>query len=197
MLKFKKIKGNLVHHTAIINWKDLKIGTGNIIGPYVVIGNKAQWKNKKKSGKIVIGNKNIINEFTNIHLPTTLKKLTYIGNNNYIMNSSTIDHDCFIEDHVTISSNVVLGGNVHLMKYSNLGIRTIIHQDQVIGSYTMIGMGSIITRKKVVKPGYVFYGKPIKCIRKNNISLNKNKINSKSLTAEFLRYKKLKDNRGR
>ena len=141
MLKFKKIKGNLIHHTAIINWKDLNIGTGNIIGPYVIIGNKAQWKNKRKSGKIVIGNKNIINEFTNIHLPTTLKKLTFIGNNNYIMNSSTIDHDCFIEDHVTISSNVVLGGNVHLMKYSNLGIRTIIHQDQVIGSYTMIGMG--------------------------------------------------------
>ena len=183
-----------MNHTASFYWKDLKMGTRNIIGPYVVIGNKAQWKKKKKAGKIVIGNKNIINEFTNIHLPTTLKKLTFIGNNNYIMNSSTIDHDCFIEDHVTISSNVVLGGNVHLMKYSNLGIRTIIHQDQVIGSYTMIGMGSIITRKKVVKPGYVFYGKPIKCIRKNNISLNKNKINSKSLTTEFLRYKKLKKN---
>ena len=194
MLKFKKIKGNLIHHTAIINWKDLDIGTGNIIGPYVIIGNKAQWKNKRKSGKIVIGNKNIINEFTNIHLPTTLKKLTFIGNNNYIMNSSTIDHDCFIEDHVTISSNVVLGGNVHLMKHSNLGIRTIVHQNQVIGSYTMIGMGSIITRKNIVKPGYVFYGKPIKLIKKNNISLNKNKINSKSLTAEFLRYKKLKKN---
>jgi len=194
MLKFKKIKGNLIHHTAIINWKDLNIGTGNIIGPYVIIGNKAQWKNKRKSGKIVIGNKNIINEFTNIHLPTILKKLTYIGNNNYIMNSSTIDHDCFIEDYVTISSNVVLGGNVHLMKHSNLGIRTIVHQNQVIGSYTMIGMGSIITRKKIVKPGYVFYGKPIKLIKKNNISLNKNKINSKSLTAEFLRYKKLKKN---
>ena len=194
MLKFKKIKGNLIHHTAIINWKDLNIGTGNIIGPYVIIGNKAQWKNKRKSGKIVIGNKNTINEFTNIHLPTTLKKLTFIGNNNYIMNSSTIDHDCFIEDHVTISSNVVLGGNVHLMKHSNLGIRTIVHQNQVIGSYTMIGMGSIITRKNIVKPGYVFYGKPIKLIKKNNISLNKNKINSKSLTAEFLRYKKLKKN---
>ncbi len=194
MLKFKKIKGNFVHHTAVINWKDLKIGKGNIIGPYVVIGNKAQWKKKRKSGKIVIGNKNIINEFTNIHLPTTLKKLTYIGNNNYIMNSSTIDHDCYIEDHVTISSNVVLGGNVHLMKHSNLGIRTIVHQNQVIGSYTMIGMGSIITRKKIIKPGYVFYGKPIKLIKKNNISLNKNKITGKSLTTEFLRYKKLKKN---
>ena len=48
-----------------------------------------QWKNKKTVGKIVIGNKNIINEYCNIHLPTNLKK-TYIGNNNYLMNSTTV-----------------------------------------------------------------------------------------------------------
>ena len=42
MLKFKKIKGNLVHKTAVVNWKKIKIGKGNIIGPYVVIGNMLQ-----------------------------------------------------------------------------------------------------------------------------------------------------------
>ena len=47
MLKFKKIKGNFVHKTAVINWKKIKIGTGNVIGPYVVIGNVPQWKNKR------------------------------------------------------------------------------------------------------------------------------------------------------
>ena len=47
MLKFKKIKGNLIHNTAVINWDEIIIGKGNIIGPYVVIGNKVQWKNKK------------------------------------------------------------------------------------------------------------------------------------------------------
>ena len=191
MLKFKKIKGNFIHKTAVINWKDLKIGKGNIIGPYVVIGNKGQWKNKKKSGKIIIGNKNIINEYTNIHLPTILKKITFIGNNNYIMNSSTIDHDCYIEDNVILSSNVILGGNVHVMKHSNLGIRTIVHQNQVIGSYSMIGMGSIITRKKKIKPGFVFYGKPIKLIRKNTHILKKKKIGSKMLIKEDLRFNKL------
>ena len=42
-LNFKKIKGNLVHSTSVINWKKIKIGKGNIIGPYVVIGNNPQW----------------------------------------------------------------------------------------------------------------------------------------------------------
>ena len=165
MLKFKKIKGNLIHKTAVINWKKIKIGRGNIIGPYVVIGNAPQWKNKKSVGIIIIGNKNTINEYCNIHLPTNLKKKTYIGNNNYLMNSTTIDHDCYIENNVTLSSNVILGGNVHIMKNSTLGIKTVIHQNQVVGSYSMIGMGSIVTKKIELKPGYIFYGKPVKKVR--------------------------------
>ena len=107
------------------------------------------------------------------------------------MNSSTIDHDCYIEDNITMSSNVVLGGNVHIMKYSNLGIRTIVHQNQVIGSYCMIGMGSIITKNKKIKPGFVFYGKPIKLIRKNIHILQNNKISSKMLAKEKIRFNKI------
>ena len=192
MLKFKKIKGNLVHKTAVINWKKIKIGKGNIIGPYVVIGNIPQWKNKKASGKIIIGNKNIINEYCNIHLPTDLKKVTHIGNNNYLMNSTTVDHDCYIENNVTLNSNVILGGNVHIMKYSTIGIKTVIHQNQVVGSYAMIGMGSIVTKKIELKPGYVFYGKPVKKVKKNIIALNKYKINYKILKKELNRFNKIR-----
>ena len=191
MLKFKKIKGNYVHTTAVINWKSLIIGKGNTIGPYVVIGNQAQWKGKKNIGKIIIGNNNVFNEYTNIHLPTSLKKETIIGNNNYLMNSTTIDHDCYLEDNLIISSNVVLGGNIHIMKHANLGIRTIVHQNQVIGSYSMIGMGSVITKNKKILPGYIYYGKPIKKIKKNILSLKKNKINDKKLKFENIRFKKI------
>ena len=192
MLKFKKIKGNLIHKTAIINWKKVKIGKDNIIGPYVVIGNMPQWKDKQSVGKIIIGNKNVINEYCNIHLPTILKKETYIGNNNYLMNSTTVDHDCYIENNVTLSSNVILGGNVYIMKNSTIGIKTIIHQNQVVGSYTMIGMGSIITKKIKLKPGYIFYGKPAKQVKKNIIALNKYKINYKILKKELNRFKKIR-----
>ena len=191
MLKFKKIRGNYIHHTAIINWKSLIIGKGNTIGPYVVIGNEAQWKGKKSTGKIIIGNNNVFNEYTNIHLPTKLKKKTFIGNNNYIMNSTTIDHDCYLEDFLVISSNVILGGNIHIMKHANLGIKTIVHQNQVIGSYSMIGMGSIITKKKKILPGYVYYGKPVKKIKKNIFSLKKNNISDKKLMNENIRFKKI------
>ena len=147
MLKYLKIKNNLVHKTAVINWKKVKIGKNNVFGPYVVIGNNAQWPKKKSNGYIYIGNNNIFNEYCNVHLPTSLTKKTIIGNYNYFMNSTTIDHDCIIENNITLSSNVILGGNIHIMNNANIGIKSIIHQNQIIGSYTLIGMGSIITKK--------------------------------------------------
>ena len=58
MLNYIKKKGNLIHKTAIINWKKLSIGKNNIIGPYVVIGNFAQHPKMKSNGKIIIGDNN-------------------------------------------------------------------------------------------------------------------------------------------
>ena len=195
MTKFLKIKKNLIHHTAIINWKKLEIGTGNIIGPYCVIGNNAQHASKKSIGKIIIGNNNTFNEYCNIHLPTNLTKKTFIGNNNYFMNSTTIDHDCYIENDITLSSNVILGGNIHIMNGANLGIRTIVHQNQVIGSYSMIGMGAIITKKKIIYPGFIFYGKPVKKKKKNFLSLKRFEINSVILKKELKRFKYIQNNK--
>ena len=147
MLDYIKKNGNLIHRTAIINWKKLLIGKNNTIGPYVVIGNIAQHPKMKSFGVIKIGKNNVINEFCNVHLPKKKKKKTLIGNNNYFMNSTTVDHDCFIENNVVLSSNVVLGGNVHIMEGAQLGIKASVHQNQIIGSYSMIGMNSFITKK--------------------------------------------------
>ena len=192
--KFKRIKGNFVHPTAVINWKKITIGKNNTIGPYVVIGTNPQWKNKRPSGKIIIGNNNIIHEYCNIHLPTSITKKTKIGNNNYFMDSTTIDHDCYIENNVQLNSKVILGGNVHIMNNAQLGIRVTVHQNQIIGSYAMVGMGTIITRKKKIIPGYVYYGKPVKKIRKNFIGLKRNKIKNTILKKEKIRFIKLLKN---
>ena len=107
------------------------------------------------------------------------------------MNSTTIDHDCVIENNITLSSNVILGGNIHIMNNANIGIKSIIHQNQIIGSYSLIGMGSIITKKIHIEPGYIYYGKPVKKIKKNLIGLKKNKINNFILSKEKKRFIKL------
>ncbi len=191
MFKYNKIKNNLIHTTAVIDWKKVKIGVGNVIGPYVVIGNDAQHPNLKSKGFIYIGNDNIFNEYCNIHLPTKISKKTIIGDNNYFMNSTTVDHDCELENNIILSSNVVLGGNVYIMNGAQLGIKSSIHQNQVIGAYSMIGMHSFITKKIKVIPGYTFYGKPAKKIKKNLIGLKRNKISIDIIKKETKRFNTL------
>jgi UDP-N-acetylglucosamine acyltransferase len=191
MLKYKKIKGNLIHKTAVINWSKLSIGKGNTIGPYVVIGNSAQHPKSKSKGVIIIGDNNTFNEYCNVHLPTKIKQKTLIGNNNYFMNSTTIDHDCFLENNIVLSSNVILGGNVYIMNGAQLGIKVCVHQNQTIGSYSMIGMNSFVTKNLKVVPGYKFYGKPAKKKSANIIGLKRNKIRSDQLKKELIRFNKL------
>ena len=191
MHNFKKIKGNLVHKTAVINWKKITIGKGNIIGPYVIIGNKAQHSKLKSSGIIRVGDNNIFNEFTNVHLPTSIKKKTTIGDNNYFMSFTTIDHDCELENNIILSSNVTLGGNVYVMNNTQMGIKSSVHQNQTIGSYSMIGMHSFVTKKLLVTPGFIFYGKPARKVKKNLIGLKRNNISVDIIKKETKRFNDL------
>lgn len=192
MKDYRNFKGNLIHKTAIINWKNLIIGKGNTVGPYVLIGNDPQHPSSKPLGKVIIGNNNIIREFVRINLPTKLKKKTKISNNCYIMSSSIIDHDCFIENNVIFASNVILGGNVYIMQKSQLGIAASIHQNQVIGSYTMIGMSCVITKQNLIYPGYTYVGNPAKKLKKNLFGLSRNNIKKTKLANETIRFKKLR-----
>tara|TARA_B100000575_G_scaffold293434_1_gene304804 strand:+ start:2558 stop:3157 length:600 start_codon:yes stop_codon:yes gene_type:complete len=191
MIKFKKIKGNFVHSSAVIDWDKIQIGKGNVIGPNVIIGTDAQHPYLKSNGKIVIGNYNTFREFTTIHLPTITKKITKIGNKCYFMTLSHIAHDCNIEDEVFFSNNVTLGGNTHVMKKSQLGFNVTVHQNQVIGSFSMIGMSSVITKKTKVLPGYIFAGNPAKKISLNKIGMKKKNISKNDIKKELLRFKLL------
>ncbi len=193
-MKYLKIKNNLIHKTAVIDWKNLKIGKNNIIEAYAVIGGPAQHPQKKSQGKIIIGNNNRINQHVSVNKPTSLRRKTIIGNNNYIMNNSTIDHDCYLENNIVLSSNVLLGGNVHIMEGAQLGIKSIVHQNQIIGSYSMIGMGSIITKSKIIYPGFVYFGRPVKKIKKNKIGIKRNKLSVAFLMSETKRFKKMFEN---
>ena len=188
MTNFKKIKGNLIHKSSIINWDKVKIGKGNIIGPNVIIGTEAQHPYEKSDGKIVIGNRNVFREFTTIHLPTKIKKVTMVGDNCYFMTLSHIAHDCIVEDGVIFSNNVTLGGNTYVMKKSQLGFNVTVHQNQVIGSYSMIGMSSVITKKIKIKPGFIFAGNPAKKISINKIGIKRKNVSKNDLKKEEKRF---------
>ena len=185
---WREIKGNRVHTTAVVNWDQLEIGTGNEIGPYCCIGTDAQHTREESTGKVKIGNNNIFREYSTVHLPTRFTNLTSIGNDCYFMALSHIAHDCTVEDEVIFSNNVTLGGHTHIMRGSQFGFNAIVHQYQVIGSYCMLGMGTIVPAKARIEPGNVYAGNPAKYLRINSIGMERRNVSFPQLKEEKIRY---------
>lgn len=181
---------NTVHQTAIISPK-AKIGTGNYIGPYCIIGDnvilgnfnrleshvcvgspaehREAFHGEKDCGTL-IGDHNIFREFVTIN--SGIDKQTMVGNNVYMLRGSHLGHDVEVKSKVTISCNVMVGGHATIRDGANIGLGTLIHQHIEIGAFTMIGMGSIVTKN--VENFILGYGNPFKPRRINTLGLQRN-----------------------
>ena len=73
--------------------------------------------------------------------------------------------------------------------YLNAGISSL----SVSSSATQANFlgGYLATKKKVIEPGYIFFGKPLKKVRKNLLGLKRNKITKDKLNKEIKRFQRL------
>ena len=127
----------------------VEIGEGTVIGNHVTItGHTSIGKEEQnffitallasllKTKNIVmsqtmlkIGDRNTIREFCTFNLGTIQdKKITTIGNDNWIMAYVHIAHDCIIGDNVILANNTSLAGHVEVNDFAILGGITGVHQ---------------------------------------------------------------------
>ena len=191
-MEWKRINGNSVHDTAIVNWDDIDIGTGNKIYPHCCIGMDAQHVRAQSAGKVRIGNNNTFREFSKVTLPTHHTRETVIENNCYFMQSSLVGHDVHIEDNVILCNGAIVSGHTYVMRGVMLGNNSAVHQYQVLGSYTMMGMGTIISANMKIEPGNVYVGNPAKFLRMNSVGLERNDVSFQDLKIEKDRYEQIK-----
>lgn len=197
---------NSIHPTAVIG-PDVKIGTGNVIGPYcilsgrivlgddnwlgphVVIGTPPEVRGfphgavddtpGADDGAVRIGSHNIIHEFANVQRGWATD--TVIGDNCFIMTQAHIAHDCVIGDAATVSSGVTLGGHAHVFNAANVGMSSVIHQRVAIGPGAMIGMGSAV--RKDAPPFSITVGNPARTTGINSIGLERQGCNEATVAA--------------
>lgn len=193
-----KISNNFIHPTSIIE-DGCILGKNNYIGPfcyikantvlgnnnriegYCSLGTPAEHKDHffDDFGKTVIGDNNIIREFVTINSGTSRK--TIIGNNNIFLRGTYIGHDCIIENKVTLSCNSLLGGHSYIMEGVNFGLGAICHQYSVIGAYSMLGMGTVVTKKSKILCGKIYVGSPARLLKNNVVGLSRNNITDNHL----------------
>lgn len=83
-----------------------------------------------------------------------------IGENVIINTSSSVDHECIIEDGVHISPGAHLGGQVIVGRGSWIGIGACVIDHVLIGSNSLIGAGSVVVEN--IPDNVVAYGNPAK-----------------------------------
>ena len=203
---------NYIHPTSIVH-PSVKLGKNNHIGPYchiyacVEIGDGNHFEGYSSIGSPAekegflrlppakhthIGDNNTIREFVTINAGS--RRPTAMGDNCLMLRGSHLSHDSVLEDNVTISCNVMIGGESHIMTGTNIGLSAVLHQFSVIGSYCMIGMGSVCTKKLEAVPGWIYFGSPANVFKENKIGISRRNITDEDLANEVARWKSIKEN---
>jgi UDP-N-acetylglucosamine acyltransferase len=165
-------KGTVIAKGAVIK-SGVRIGEGNEIHPYAVIGGEPQDKRSgKKTGKVIIGDSNIIREFATINLSTGEGTETKIGNSNYLMAYSHVAHNCRIGDNVLLVNGATLGGYVEVEDFAYISAFVPVHQWVRIGAYSLIGGGLRIIKDLV--PFAMAAGSPLRVVSYNSRGLRRN-----------------------
>src|SRR5258706_3844811 len=116
------------------------LGDANEISAGTVLGTDPLDKNfSGERSYLRIGARNRIREHYTISRGTQPESLTEIGDDNYIMTSGHIAHNCKIGSHTVICSCALVAGYVEVEDGAFISGGVVIHQFSKIGALAMIG----------------------------------------------------------
>jgi UDP-N-acetylglucosamine acyltransferase len=152
---------------------DVSIGAGCVLAPYVYV---KRWttlgeRNEISAGTVLatdpldksftgqrsylrIGNGNKIREHYTISRGTEPESVTEIGDENYIMTSGHIAHNCRIGSRTVIASCALVAGHVEVEDQAFISGGAVVHQFSKIGRLAMIGGN---TRVNLDAPPFFLY----------------------------------------
>lgn len=145
-------------------------------------------QNRKKLYEKVIedGYKTATLIHPDVHVPSTSKigqgviitSGVYISTNVHVEDNvlvnvhCVIGHDVILQRNAVLSPNVALGGNCNIGANSYIGMSVPVKEGIIIGSDTVIGMGSVVLRD--IPEGVVAMGNPARAMAKNDHVVFKN-----------------------
>jgi UDP-N-acetylglucosamine acyltransferase len=123
------------------------IGRGTRVFPFTSLGDEPQDKSfTGEPTRLEIGAANVIREHVTVHVGTPRGGgCTRIGEDNLIMTSTHVGHDCQIGSHVILASYTGLAGHAIIEDYAVLGAYTGIHQYCRVGESVMCGANTKIS----------------------------------------------------
>ena len=160
-----------------------RLGRNNRVYQFASIGAPPQ--DKKYAGEptaVQIGDGNTIREGVTINRGTTEDTgVTRIGDDNWLMGSVHIAHDCHVGNQTVMANYTGLAGHVEVGDWVILGGATVVHQFVNIGAHSFTSMGTYLAQDL---PPYVMaagnMGKPF--------GINSEGLRRRGFAAEAIAY---------
>jgi UDP-N-acetylglucosamine acyltransferase len=187
---------------------DVKIGAECRFEPYVMV---KRWttmgdRNEVSAGTVLgtdpldkaftgersylqIGHGNKIREHYTISRGTKPESITEIGDENYIMTSGHIAHNCRIGNRTVIASCALVAGYVDVEDRAFISGGVVIHQYSRIGAYAMIGGNSRVNLD--VPPYFLYSGFNVEPVGLNVVGLQRNGFSNEEMAALKKAYRLL------
>jgi UDP-N-acetylglucosamine acyltransferase len=124
------------------------IGRDNHIFHHASVGAVPQdLKYRGEDSELIIGNQNLIREFTTLHIGTSGGgMITRVGDQNLLMNFSHVAHDCQLGSNIIVANGAQLAGHVVIEDYVIVGALVGIHQFVKIGESAILGAGAMVSQ---------------------------------------------------
>ncbi len=127
----------VVAHAYLAGW--MEVGADNEIHPYAALGGAPQDNAYKgEETYLRIGDRNIIREHVQVHRGTAPGSATVVGNQNFLMASSHVGHNCKLGDNVILANGSMLGGYVEVGNNVFLSGNCVVHQFVRIGEFALM-----------------------------------------------------------
>lgn len=124
-------------HAYLTGWTE--IGEDNEIHPGAALGGAPQDKAYKGvETYLKIGARNIFRESVQVHRGTTTGSATIIGDDNFLMASSHVGHNCRLGNQIVIANGALLAGHVEVGNNVFISGNCVVHQFVRVGDYALM-----------------------------------------------------------
>lgn len=138
--------GNVLEAGAIVR-SGVTLGADNRVGPGAVLGGAPQHaRAPERTGRLIIGSRNVIREHVTINRALEEPSATTLGDDCLLMIGVHVGHDCRVGNRVICANNALLGGHVTVDDRAFISGAAAFHQFTRVGRLAMVGGQAHITR---------------------------------------------------
>lgn len=160
-----------------------KIGSGNEIHPFAVIGGAPQDRSYRgEATRLEIGEGNVFREHVTIHRGTTKDQgVTRIGSGGLFMAGVHVAHDAQVGDQVTLANGTLLAGHVSVGDFVVTGGLVAVQPFVRLGESCFLAGGAMVEQD--IPPFVIASGDRARIRVLNKIGLQRREIPTSSLLA--------------